>query len=154
MCMFRSRTLPLPSLSPSPPLPLSMLWHWVAITSFIAEPKGEASNRDALSFRVGMYVCMYVCMYVYLQIAQCNSMLVYVYPQRLHNTILCSRMYIRHACTTIAQFSNQNVPPGTIYGHGLLPGLRGPYLMEEHNHKRFKSQPCSLRIAYTISVTL
>ena len=31
----------------------------------IAEPKGEATNRDALSFRVCIYVCMYVCMYVY-----------------------------------------------------------------------------------------
>ena len=31
---------------------------------FIAEPKGEATNRDALSFRVCIYVCMYVCMYV------------------------------------------------------------------------------------------
>ena len=30
----------------------------------IAEPKGEATNRDALSFRVCIYVCMYVCMYV------------------------------------------------------------------------------------------
>ena len=74
-----SLPLPSPYLLPPPPLPLSMLWHWVAITSFIAEPKGKASNRDALSFRVGMYVCMYVCMYVYPQIAQCNSMLVYVY---------------------------------------------------------------------------
>ena len=26
----------------------------------IAEPKGEATNRDALSFRVCIYVCMYV----------------------------------------------------------------------------------------------
>ena len=31
------------------------------ISHVIAEPKGEASNRDALSFHVGMYVCMYVC---------------------------------------------------------------------------------------------
>ena len=33
--------------------------------SVIAEPKGEATNRDALSFRVCIYVCMYVYMYVY-----------------------------------------------------------------------------------------
>ena len=38
----------------------------------IAEPKGEATNRDALSFRVCIYVCMYVCMYVYM----------YVYPSQ------------------------------------------------------------------------
>ena len=31
----------------------------------IAEPKGEASNRDALSSPVCIYVCMYVCIYVY-----------------------------------------------------------------------------------------
>ena len=30
----------------------------------IAEPKGEATNRDASSFRVCIYVCMYVCIYV------------------------------------------------------------------------------------------
>ena len=29
--------------------------------ALIAEPKGEATNRDALSFRVSIYVCMYVC---------------------------------------------------------------------------------------------
>ena len=34
-------------------------------TTIIAEPKGEATNRDALSFRVCIYVCMYVYMYVY-----------------------------------------------------------------------------------------
>ena len=69
-----------------------------------------------------MYVCMYVCMYVY------------VYLQCLGNTILCSRMYVCHACTTIAQLSGQNVPPGDDYGPGLLPGLCGLYFMEEHNH--------------------
>ena len=31
----------------------------------IAELKGKATNRDALSFRICIYVCMYVCMYVY-----------------------------------------------------------------------------------------
>ena len=58
-----------------------------------------------------MYV---VCMYSYPLLAQGNSMLVNVYSQRLRNTILCSRMYVRHVCATIAQFSGQNVPPGTI----------------------------------------
>ena len=37
---------------------------WIVFCIFIAEPKGEATNRDALSFRVCIYVCMYVCMYV------------------------------------------------------------------------------------------
>ena len=41
------------------------------LSGLLAEPKGEANNRDALSFSRG-----------------------YVYPQRLRNTIL-SRMYIR-----------------------------------------------------------
>ena len=61
----------------------------VYVSPLVAEPKGEASNRDALSFCVGMYV--------YPQLVQCNSMLVYVYPQPLRNTILCSRMYVHHA---------------------------------------------------------
>ena len=82
-------------------------------------------------------------------------MLVYVDPQRLRNTILCSRTYVRHACATIAQFSGQNVP-GDDYGPGLLPGLCGPYLMEECNrmHKRCKSLPRSLRIAFNFSNAL
>ena len=32
--------------------------------ALVAEPKGEATNRDALSFRVCIYVCMYVCISV------------------------------------------------------------------------------------------
>ena len=36
------------------------------VSTVIAEPKGKASNRDALSSPVCIYVCMYVCMYVYL----------------------------------------------------------------------------------------
>ena len=40
------------------------------------------------------------------------------------------------------------------YGLGLLPGLCGLYLIEEHNHKRFKSLGCSLRIAYDFSDAL
>ena len=35
------------------------------VPNVIAEPKGEATNHDALSFRVCIYVCMYVYMYVY-----------------------------------------------------------------------------------------
>ena len=61
---------------------------------FIAEPKGEASNCDALSFRVGMYV----------------------YPQRLCNPILCLCMYIRHACAMLVQQRDQNVPWGDDCG--------------------------------------
>ena len=113
----------------------------------IAEPKGEASNRDALSFCVGMYVCMNI--------------------RRLCNAILCLCMYIRStcaiqsyacvcmfvACATIAQFSGQNVPRDN-YGPRLLPGLCGLYLMEEHNHKRFKSLPHSLRIVYDFNDAL
>ena len=41
----------------------------------IAEPKGKGSNRDALSFRMGMYI------------------------HSLRNAILCLCMYIRNACT-------------------------------------------------------
>ena len=55
-------------------------------------------------------------MYVYLQLAQCNSILVYVYLQRLHNTILYSRMYIRHACAMLAQQRGKNAPRGDDCG--------------------------------------
>ena len=79
----------------------------------------------------------------------------YVYPQRLCNTILCSCMYVCHACTTIVQFSGQNGDgPGMItVPDYCLAGLCGLYLMEEHNHKYIKSLPahCASR---TISVTL
>ena len=34
------------------------------VPNIIAESKGEATNCDALSFRVCIYVCMYVCIYV------------------------------------------------------------------------------------------
>ena len=39
-------------------------------------------------------------------------MLVYVYPQRLHNTILYLRMYIHHSCAILAQQQGQNEPWG------------------------------------------
>ena len=94
----------------------------------------------------------YVCMYEYPQIAQCNSMLVYVHPQHLRNKSY-ARVCMSVACATIAQFSNQNVP-GDDYGPRLLPGLCGLYLMEEHNHKCFKSLPHSLHIAYDFSDAL
>ena len=123
----------------------------------IAESKGEASNCNALSFCVGMYVrmyvCMYVCMYVYPQIAQCNSMLVYVYPQRLHNTILCSHMYVCHACATIAQFSGQNVPPGMIAAPDYCLACVARILWK--NTTTSVSSPCPAHCASrTISVTL
>ena len=88
--------------------------------------------------------CMYVCMYI----------------RRLRNAILCLCMYIRNACAiqsyapvrmsvTLAQFSGQNVPPGTITARNTAcPG--GPGLMEEHDIKRFKFLPRSLRIAYDL----
>ena len=55
------------------------------IHTFIAKPKGEASNRDALSFRVGMYVCIstacamqfYAFVCISATLAQYNSMLMY-----------------------------------------------------------------------------
>ena len=121
----------------------------------VAELKGEASNHDVLSFRVGMYVCMYVCMYI------C----------RLYNAILCLCMYICSLCNTIlcscfyvwlSRLHNYcaikwpKCAPRDDYGPRLLPGLCGLYFMEEHNHmyKRFKSVPCSLRIVYDFCDTL
>ena len=43
-----------------------MLYHVTAFNHFciFVEPKGEASNRDALSSTVCIYVCMYVYMYM------------------------------------------------------------------------------------------
>ena len=106
--------------------------------NIVAEPKGEASNRDALSF-----LCGYVCMYIH----------------RLRNAILCLCMYIRNACTIqfharvcmsvmLCTIEWPKCAPGDNYGPGLLPGLCGLFLMEEHNHKCFKSLPRSLRMAY------
>ena len=66
---------------------------------------------------------MWVCMYVYSQLAQGNSMLVYVYLQCLHDTILCSCMYIHHACAMFLQQRGQNVPRGG--GGGEVCGLSG-----------------------------
>ena len=77
-----------------------------------AEPKGEASNCDVLSFRVVMYVCMYV----YPQLAQCNSMLVHVYPQHLHNTILCLRVYVHHALCNACATMRPKCAPGDDCG--------------------------------------
>ena len=39
-----------------------------SIIALVAEPKGEATNRDALSFHVCIYVCMYICMYIYVTV--------------------------------------------------------------------------------------
>ena len=64
---------------------------------------------------------------------------VYVYSQRLHN---------------YSTIQWQKCVPGDDYCPGLLLRLCGPYLMEEHNYKRFKSLPRSLRIAYDFSDTL
>ena len=89
---------------------------------FIAEPKGEASNRDALLFCVGMYVCMYI--------------------RRLGNATLCLCMYIRNACAiqsyarvcisvTLGQLLRNSVAkmcPEDDYGLGILPGLCDSYL--------------------------
>ena len=91
-----------------------------------------------------MYV-QYVCMFIYLQIAQCNFMLVYVYPQRLRNTIIFAYVCpsrLRNYCT----IQWPKCVPGDDYDPGLLPGLCDLYLMEEHNHKCFKSLPRSLHI--------
>ena len=51
--------------------------------AIFAKLKGEASNRDVLSFHMGTYV--------YLQLAQYNPMLAYVYPSRLHNACTTTR---------------------------------------------------------------
>ena len=92
------------------------------------------------------WVCMYVCIsadcamqfYAYVCIsatfAQYNPLLAYVWPSRLRN--YCTIQW-----------------PKCARGR-LLPGLCGPYLMEEHNRKRFNSLPRSLRITYNFSDAL
>ena len=89
---------------PQPMVPLSSLIHSSSSTAarlnaFIAEPKGKASNRDALSFRVGMYVCIspdctmqfYACVCISATLAQYNPILAYVCPSRFaqcsHNSV-------------------------------------------------------------------
>ena len=120
-----------------------MCWHACMLLAMeggriIAEPKGEASNCDALSFRVDMYVCI----------------------RRLCNAIPCLCMYIRNACAiqsyarlcmsvTLAQLLCNSVAKmcyGDDYSPALLPGLCDPYLMEKHDPQAFQSLPCSLRI--------
>ena len=88
-----------------------------------------------------------------------------MYIHRLCIAILSLCMYVRNACAiqsnarvcmsvTLRTIEWPKCAPGDNYGPGLLPGLCGPYLMEEHDHKRFKSLPRSLRIAYDFSDTL
>ena len=81
----------------------------------------------------------YACVCISATIAQYNPMLEYVCPSRLCN--YCTIQWPKCA-------------PGDDYSPGLLPGLCGPYLMEEHNHKRFKSLLRSLRNAYNFSDAL
>ena len=94
-----------------------------------------------------MYVCIsvdcaiqfYACVCIPAMLAQYNPMLAYVCLSRLCN--YCAIQWSK--CV-----------PGDDYGPGLLPGLCGPYLMKEHNHKCFKSLPRSLRIAYDFNDAL
>ena len=76
------------------------------------------------------------CVCISAMLVQYNPMLAYVYPSRLCN--YCTIQWPKCA-------------PRDDYGPGLLPVLCGPYLMEEHGHKCFKSLPRSLRIAYDFS---
>ena len=78
-------------------------------------------------------------MYVHPQIVQYNAILAYVCPSRF-------AQFLRNSVAKMCPVDN--------YGPGLLPGLGGPYLMQEHDHKRFKSLPRSLRIAYDFSDAL
>ena len=73
-------------------------------------------------------------------------MIVYLYPSRLRNTILCTCMYLHSARTSIVQFHGQNVSPGTIMALDYC--VARIFSMEEHKHKRFKSLPRSLRTTY------
>ena len=91
-----------------------------------------------------------------------------MYIRRLHNAIQCLYMYICNACAIqsyacvcmsviLAQLLHNSVAkmcPGDDYSPRLLPGPCDPYLMEEHNHKHFKSLPRSLHIAYNFSNAL
>ena len=72
---------------------------------------------------------VYVC--ISATLVQYNPMLVYVGSSRF------------------AQLSGQNVPPGTITAPDYcLACVARIFSMEEHDHKRFKSLPRSLRMAY------
>ena len=87
-----------------------------------------------------LYVCITADCAIQLYTCVCNL-------QRLRNTILCLRMYVsclRNYCA----IQWPKCAPGDNYDPGLLPGLCGPYLMEECNHKCFMSLPRSLSIAY------
>ena len=81
----------------------------------------------------------YACVCTSATLVQYNPMLVYVCPSH----------FVQCLCNSVAKMC-----PVDDYGPGLLPGLGGPYLMQEHDHKRFKSLPRSLRIAYDFSDAL
>ena len=55
-------------------------------------------------------------------------------------------MYFRSTHTTIAQFHGQYVSPGTITALDYC--VAHIFSMDEYNHKRFKSLPRSLHMAY------
>ena len=81
----------------------------------------------------------YACVCISATLVQYNPMLAYVCPSCFAQC-LCNN---KSKCAL-----------GDDYGPGLLSCLCGPYLMEEHNHKHFKSLPRSLHIAYDFSNTL
>ena len=89
-----------------------------------------------------MYVCMYVCIYVCIS-TDCTIQ-------------SYARVCIRYACTTIVQFSGQNVPPGTITAPDYCLACGGPYLMEEQLQafQVLAGQPRSLHIVYDFSNAL
>ena len=107
--------------------------------NIVAEPKGEASNCDALSFLRG-YVCMYI--------------------RRLRNAILCLCMYIRNACTiqfharvcmsvTLCTIEWPKCAPGDNYGPDYCLACVARFLWKNTTTSvSSPGLPRSLRMAY------
>ena len=74
---------------------------YCVVLVFIAKLLREASNHDALSFRV----CMYICIYAYLS--------------RLHKRFLCLCAYTHYACASTYSCSAYSLP--RLWLHCLSP---------------------------------
>ena len=93
-------------------------------------------------------------MWILTQLAQCNSMLVYVSATLAqYNARTCTYICISVTLAQLLRNSVAKMCPGGDYGPGLLPGLRGSYLMEKHNHKRFQSLPAGNDCLYAAAAT-
>ena len=135
----------------------------VYILRVIDEPKGEASNHDALSFR---YVCIstacamqfYACVCISTTLVQYNPILVYVYPSCLFNA--CSEDEVkmcpggrlqavwRQVCTASADYKLFGHLSANVALNAALVHYDGQW---SFHHCKRKSQSVSQFVCQLIS---